>query len=140
MTIEVVEMEPARHHLWAEAVALFRDVQHDCHDRFLSDPSTVAFVAHDEGQIVGWAWGYRMLRADGHSMLLLYEIEVIESERRKGVGGTLLDAFLDVGRREGHLKMWLLSDVNNQEAISLYEVTGARRSETADVAFWWQFD
>lgn len=140
MSLEVVEIGPAEHRLWAEAVARFRDVHQDRQDRFLSDPSAVAFVAQVAEQIVGWAWGYRLLRPDGHSMLLLYEIEVVESERRNGVGRTLLDSVLDVGRREGHTKMWLLTDETNEEAASLYEKAGGQRSDTADVVYWWRFD
>ncbi len=139
MTVEVVEMGAAEHQLWAEAVALFRDVQQG-KDRFLSDPSAVAFVAQDAAQIVGWAWGYRLLRADRDSMLLLYEIEVVESEQRRGVGRALVDAFLDIGRREDHTKMWLLTDVANEEARALYEAAGGSRSKLAHDLYSWQFE
>lgn len=139
MTYEVVEIGPAEHRLWAETVAMFRGVQHDRHDRFVSDPATIAIVARDREKIAGWAWGYRLLRADGDSMLLLYEIEVVESERRKGVGRALLDAFLDIGRREGHGKMWLLTDVANEEARALYEAAGGGRSKMVHDLYSWQF-
>lgn len=137
MPVEIVEVGPAEHRLWAEAVALFRGVQHDQHVRFLSDSATVAFVARDAERVVGWAWGSRLLRADGDSMLLLYEIEVIETERGKGIGRSLVEAFLELGRREGHQKMWLLTDENNPAARSVYEATGGQPSDQSDVSYWW---
>lgn len=133
MPVDVIELGPGDHRLWAAAVDLFRGVQHDLHHQFLSDPATIAVVARDGDKIAGWAWGYRMLRADGDSMLLLYEIEVVESERRRGVGRALVEAFLGIGRQEGHKKMWLLA---NEGARALYESVGGQRSEDNDLYSW----
>ncbi|MFP3882029.1 MAG: N-acetyltransferase family protein [Actinomycetota bacterium] len=138
MSVEVVEIGAAADRLWSTAVDLFRGVRHDQHDRFLSDPATVAFVAHDGGDVVGWAWGYRQLRADGDSMLLLYEIEVVESERRQGVGRSLVEAFLELGRLEGHRRMWLLTEADNREAVALYESIGGERSLSDKLYYSWQ--
>ncbi len=140
MPVDIVEIGPGDDRIWAEAVALFRGVHHEQHHQFLSDPTTLAVVARDGDKIAGWAWGYRMLRADGDSMLLLYEIEVVESERRRGVGRALVEAFLDIGRREGHTKMWLLTDVANEEARALYEAAGGSRSKLAHDLYSWQFE
>lgn len=137
MSVQIVEVGLAEHRLWAEAVALFRGVRHDQHIRFLSDSATVAFVARDDDRVVGWAWGHRLLRADGDSMLLLYEIEVIGDERGKGIGRSLVEAFLELGRRERHQKMWLLTDEDNSAARSVYEATGGRRSNQHDISYWW---
>lgn len=138
MPFEIVEIGPDDHRLWAEAVALFRGVRHDRHHQFLSDPVTVAFVARDGASLVGWAWGYRLLRADGDSMLLLYEIEVVDSERRKGIGRGLVDAFLDLGRSERCQKVWLFTETDNKDAVSLYEETGAHRSNRGHVLYSWE--
>lgn len=137
MSTEIVEIGAQDHRLWALAVAVFRGVEHEQHREFLDDPATVAFVARDQERIVGWAWGYRQIRADGDSMLLLYEIEVEEDERGEGIGRSLVEAFLALGRREGHRKMWLLTDEDNPAAMSIYEATGGRRSDKRDVSYWW---
>ncbi len=138
MSVDVVEIGPEDHRIWAAAVALFRGVQHDRHHQFLSDPATVAFVARDGESVVGWAWGLRQPRADGDSMLLLYEMEVVESERRKGIGRDLVDALLDLGRSEGHRKVWLFTEADNNEAVSLYEETGGHRSARGHVLYSWE--
>lgn len=138
MPVEVVEIGPGDIRLWADAVALFRGVQHDGRHQFLSDPATVAFVARDGEGVVGWAWGFRQLRADGVSMLLLYEIEVVESERRKGIGRGLVEAFLDFGRSAGYQRVWLLTEAVNKDAVSLYEETGGHRSDRGHVLYSWE--
>lgn len=138
MSVDVVEIGPGDHRIWAEAVALFRGVQHDRHHQFLSDSATVAFVARDGESVVGWAWGFRQLRADGDSMLLLYEIEVVESERRRGIGRELVHAFLDLGRSEGYRKVWLFTEADNHEAVSLYEESGGQLSDWGHVFYSWE--
>lgn len=70
-------------------------------------------------------------------MLLLYEIEVGEAKRGEGIGRSLVEAFLELGRREGHRKMWLLTDEDNAAATSSYEVAGGQRSHKRDVSYWW---
>lgn len=137
MSVEIIEVGAADHGLWATAVSTFRGVHHDRHDRFLDDPATVALVAHDGDRVVGWAWGYRQLRADGDSMLLLYETEVVEGEQGRGIGRSLVEAFLEVGRREEHRKVWLVTDEDNSAAKSIYEASGGRRSDRHDVCYWW---
>jgi ribosomal protein S18 acetylase RimI-like enzyme len=139
MPHELLEVGVADEVLWATAVGMFRGVAHSQHHEFLADPATVAFLARSGDEVVGWAWGYRQLRADGNRMLLLYEIEVAEEHRRRGVGRSLLDGFLGVARREGHRKMWLITGEDNDPAKALYESTGGERSAKDDLGYWWQF-
>lgn len=70
-------------------------------------------------------------------MLLLYEIEVVGDEQGRGIGRSLVKAFMDLGRREGHRKMWLLTDEDNAAATSIYEATDGQRSDKRDVSYWW---
>lgn len=123
--------------LWTAAVALFRGVDHDRHSEFIARPDTVAFLAVEDGHLVAWAWGYRQLRPDGDSMLLLYELEVVEHARRRGIGRSLVEAFLALAQTEGHRKMWLITGEDNGPAKALYKSTGGGRSDKDDVGYWW---
>lgn len=105
--------------------------------RFLPDPTTVAVVARSGNRVLGWAWGYRQIRPDGDTMLLLYELDVVDEERRKGIGTSLVEAFLELGQREGHRKMWVLTEVDNEAAIALYEATGGERAQGGRVSYQW---
>jgi ribosomal protein S18 acetylase RimI-like enzyme len=120
------------------AVRRFRDVVVEDHAPFLRDPTTVAFVALDDGEVVGWAWGLRQRHVCGYSQVQLYEIGVVEPVRRRGVGRALLLAFRDLAIGEGHRRMWLFTDEDNQAAKALYEATGGQPSAHDDAGYWWQ--
>jgi ribosomal protein S18 acetylase RimI-like enzyme len=126
------------HRIFDTAVKTFRRVEVVDHGPFLRDPASIAFVATADDQLLGWAWGTRQRHAAGYSQVQLYEIEVVETERRHGVGRSLLTAFLHLARREGHRKMWLFTDEHNTAAQALYRSAGGEPSPHEDAAFWWQ--
>jgi ribosomal protein S18 acetylase RimI-like enzyme len=128
------------HGLLDAAVRRFRNVAVDDHAPFLTDPASIAFVALDVGEVIGWVWGLRQRHVCGYSQVQLYEIGVVEPARRRGVGRALLTAFRDLALREGHRKMWLFTDEGNQAAKALYEATGGQPSPHDDAGYWWQLD
>lgn len=52
----------------------------------------------------------------------------------------MLEAFRDLAVREGHRKMWLFTDEDNQAAKAMYKATGGRPSLHDDASYWWQLD
>lgn len=138
MTAEIVEVGQDNPELWSSAVNQFKGGHYVEDDGFLSDPTTVALVAHTGDRLAGWAWGYRQIRPDGHTMLLLYELDVVAEEQRKGIGASLVEAFLELGQREGHRRMWVLTEIDNEAAIALYEATGGERVQGGKVSYQWE--
>jgi ribosomal protein S18 acetylase RimI-like enzyme len=120
------------------AVRLFRGVLVLDHDPFLADPASVAFVAIDGQELVGWVWGLRQRHVCGYTQVQLYEIEVSEPARGRGIGRDLLTAFRDAAILEGHRRMWLFTDLENRVAKRLYESAGGRPSAHDDAGYWWQ--
>lgn len=137
MDVEVVEVGPHDHELWASAVNRFKSGGGVGDNRFLSDPTTVALVARAGSRVAGWAWGYRQARPDGDTMLLLYELDVVAEQRRRGVGRSLIETFLSVARREGHRRVWVLTEVDNEAAVTLYEATGGERAPSGQIVYQW---
>ena len=43
----------------------------------------MTFVALAGSEILGWCWGYQLIRPDDSSMLYLHQLEVDETHRRK---------------------------------------------------------
>jgi GNAT superfamily N-acetyltransferase len=64
--------------------------------------------------VAGWVWGCRQSHVCGYSQVRLYEIGVAEPARRRGIGRALLTAFREHAIREGHRRMWLFTDEDNQ--------------------------
>ena len=101
-------------------------------EQFLSNPGTVLIGATVDGTAAGFAIAYSLPRLDGEpDMLFLYEIEVLEEHRRKGLARAMIEELKD--RAEG--KFFILTQRSNQPATSLYEATGARPVEPDDVLY-----
>ena len=136
--MRIQQLTARDHHLLDEAVRTFRGVAVEDHEPFLTDPASIAFVAVDRGEVIGWVWGLRQRHAAGYSQVQLYEIGVVPTARHMGVGRALLTAFRELAVREGHRRMWLFTDEDNRPAKALYEAMGGEPSPHDDAGYWWQ--
>jgi ribosomal protein S18 acetylase RimI-like enzyme len=93
-------------------------------DEFLRDPRTLAFVAEQGGEVLGWLYSYELPRPDGSREVLLYSIDVAEQSRRRGYGRKLIDALLSEAKLQGDTELWTLTDNDNSGAQGLYKNTG----------------
>lgn len=91
---------------------------------FLSDPRTMAFVAEEGGEVVGWLYSYELPRPDGRREVFLYSIDVAEQFQGQGHGRALVNALLCEARRKGYKEVWTLTDSDNLAAQGLYGNTG----------------
>jgi ribosomal protein S18 acetylase RimI-like enzyme len=103
---------------------------------FLADDACRAWVAESNGAVAAWCWGQVLSRPDGRRDLLLYELEVSPSGRRRGHGRALVEAALEFASEAGLGEMWLLADDDNVAALSLYRSLGG--AEVSQMLFsWW---
>ncbi len=137
--MRIVELTEHDHVILDRAVVQFRGIANVDHQPFLRDPGTVALVALDGDEIIGWAWGHAERHVCGYSQLMLYEIEVAGSVRRQGIGRALLAAFLNVGRRDGHAGVYLFTGESNGPAQALYRSLNGVASAENDTGFSWRF-
>jgi ribosomal-protein-alanine N-acetyltransferase len=86
----------------------------------VSDPRNFHIVAVKEAETMGLAWGY--IREDGSSWLTF--LGVIPSQRRRGVGRSLLARFIEESRKRGSHKVSLDTDSCLIPAVRLYESMG----------------
>ena len=105
---------------------------------FLEAPATLAFVAvEDADEVIGWCWGYHLVRPDASPMLYLHELEVMASHRRQGHGRALVEAFIAAGRSAGVAKMFLGTAEANEPARRLYDsMGGALAAQGPTVNYW----
>ena len=92
------------------------------------------FLAHEQNYLlgafegetpVGFILGYELSRCDGNRpMMFLYEIGVLESCRRRGIGRALLEELKRwcVARR--CKKMFVPTSASNTAALALYRAAG----------------
>ncbi|GID33400.1 acetyltransferase (GNAT) family protein [Paractinoplanes brasiliensis] len=97
----------------------------------------MAFVAFDGDEILGWCWGYHLVRPDTSSMLYLHRLEVTPERRRRGTGRALLRAFMSAGVRAGATRMFMTTGEANAAARALYESMGGGPATQGPTVNYW---
>jgi aminoglycoside 3-N-acetyltransferase I len=69
----------------------------------------------------------------GRAMYLVYDVDVVVSHRRRGVGTTLLEHLATLAREQGVDEGFVLTEPDNEAANRLYAKLGGVRSE---VVMW----
>ncbi len=96
----------------------------------LADDRTVFVAAFDGDEPVGLAFGYRLPRRRREpTVFFVYEVDVGERYRRRGIGKRLLEELL-----EGQGRAFVLTDADNEAANALYASVGGTPHQ--DVVEW----
>jgi ribosomal protein S18 acetylase RimI-like enzyme len=97
----------------------------------LADPRTVFVAAFDGDEPIGFAFGYELPRRHGRpTMFFVYELDVDERYRRRGIATRLMRALL-AGRDEA----FVLTEPDNAPANATYRSLGG----TASDAVMWEW-
>jgi ribosomal protein S18 acetylase RimI-like enzyme len=104
------------------------------HVELLKDERTIFLVAFEDGEAIGFAFGYALPRRHGPSTtLFVYEVEVDERQRGHGIGGELMRCLAgEAGAEEG----FVLTEADNEPANALYRSLGGSSREVIE----WEFE
>ncbi len=92
----------------------------------LDDNRSYLLAAIDENSVIGYALAYRFPSLYSSNYLAyLYDIEVSETYRRKGIGRLLIEKMLEHLRLDNVKELWLGTGIDNQEGQGLFSATGA---------------
>ena len=105
---------------------------------FLATEWAAAFVALEDDEPAGFAYGYVLPRIDGARSVFFYELEVAPAARRAGLGRALAEEMRRLAESAGAVKMWVQTDEANEAAKRTYASAGATRAGE-DVLFEWRF-
>jgi ribosomal protein S18 acetylase RimI-like enzyme len=107
----------------------------------LADDRTLFLAAFDGEESVGFVLAYELLRRHGdRSILFVYEIEVAEAHRRRGIGTVLMRELERYASERGIREGFLLTDEANEPAMRFYEALGGVRERDDDVLFVFTYD
>jgi aminoglycoside 3-N-acetyltransferase I len=138
MRRKVKRLEPQDAPIAADVVKTFaaKDVSLEYMKRFLSNPANYLIVAEVEGNLAGFLLAYALerLKEDSHKMFI-YEIEVAEGYRRKGVGTALISHVRGIVKREKMLSAFVFTNYWNEGAVEFYKSTGAEVENGDDLLF-----
>jgi aminoglycoside 3-N-acetyltransferase I len=92
----------------------------------LADERTTFVAAFDGDTPIGFAFGYVLPRRHGKpTIFFVYEIDVDERYRRQGIGRRLMEELLF-----GHEEAFVLTDADNDAAMTLYASLGGTRVDS----------
>ena len=91
---------------------------------------SILFIAHEGSEAVGFAQLYPSFSSVSLGrILILNDLFVSDSARRKGVGARLLAASIDFATAVGAIRLALSTALNNTGAQALYEAQGWVRDD-----------
>ena len=101
-------------------------------------------IARDDatGEVIGFAWAYKLQRLAGKPWsLFLYEIEVADDHRRRGIGRALIGFLRDVAdTADPPMEMFVLTNHSNHGAVAFYTCTGGIVEESDALLFVYPAD
>jgi ribosomal protein S18 acetylase RimI-like enzyme len=102
----------------------------------LADPRALFLVAFDGDQPVGFVLAHELPRRHGDaSTLFVYEVDVAESHRRRGIASALLERLAELARERGIRSAFVLTEPDNDPANALYREAGGEAEETVQWTF-----
>ena len=107
---------------------------------FLANQRNHVLVAFDGDEPVGMLLAHELDRRHGDlRKMLLYEIDVREDRRRRGIGRSLMDRFGGLCRERGYPVAWVLTDDENPGAVAFYAACGGERVRPDQVMFSFRY-
>lgn len=108
--------------------------------RFLASQRNHLLVAFDGEEPTGMLLAHELDRRHGDERkMFLYEIDVREDMRRRGLGRELMQRFGELCRGRGYPRAWVLTDEANQSAMAFYAACGGTRVEPDQVMFEFRY-
>jgi GNAT superfamily N-acetyltransferase len=95
-------------------------------EKILSDASAgTVYVARAEGRVIAMATLlYTISTAEGGTVALFEDLIVLPGHRGRGIGYSLVEFVIQEARKQGVLRLTLLTDMQNERAQALYRKLG----------------
>ena len=138
MQLNVRRLEQGDAALAVDLVKSFaaKDVSLAYVERFLSNPLNYLIVAQVDREVAGFLLAHALQRLKQASYkMFIYEIDVAEKHRRKGVGTALIEYVREIVRKEEMLNAFVFTSYSNQGAVEFYKSTGGKMENGDDLMF-----
>jgi ribosomal protein S18 acetylase RimI-like enzyme len=99
----------------------------------LSLDDLLVWVAEVDGELAGFAYAHELPRIDGATTVFLYELEVDERFRQRGIGRALVE---EANRLAGARRMFVLTGHDNEPAQRTYSAAGG--SAASELIYRWR--
>jgi len=127
--------------IYQSVVKKFRDqdVIKEKAELFLSNPTNIVYVAHDQRSAVGYVSCCRLNRMDnGNDIMTIIHVFVLNTYQRQGIARHLMNMALEYAKREQLHYVVLVTQNDNTAANALYVSCGGyNHPKDKEVYFWY---
>ncbi len=102
---------------------------------FILTENSYGFTAINEDKVVGFAYGYTLLRPDGKKDFYLHAIDIMSNYQGKGYGTELMNFLKDYVKQIGCRKMFLITNKSNISACKCYEKSGGINKSNDEIVY-----
>ena len=102
---------------------------------FLEEKNAFGYVAKDDDMIVGFAYGYVLVRPDGLRDFYLHAIDIMKKYQKHGYGTELMKYIYAHSKSIGCRKLFLITNKSNVPACSCYEKAGGISTSHDDIVY-----
>jgi ribosomal protein S18 acetylase RimI-like enzyme len=102
---------------------------------FLNENNSYGFIAKNENEIVGFAYGYVLLRPDGKRDFYLHAIDIVTKVQGRGYGTKLMSFIKEYIKKIECRKMFLITNKSNISACKCYEKAGGFNNADDEIVY-----
>ena len=105
---------------------------------FINEENNYGFIAKEDNRVLGFAYGYVLIKPDGRKAFYFDSIDVIKDGQNKGIGTQLMKFVGDYSKKIGCYEMFLITQKSNVSACRCYTKAGGVSEAEDDVVFVFQ--
>lgn len=102
---------------------------------FLQEKNAYAYIAKEDGMVVGFAYGYVLVKPDGRRDFYLHAIDIMEDYQKHSYGTELMKYIHTHSKNIGCAKLFLITNKSNVSACRCYENAGGSSKATDDIVY-----
>jgi len=102
---------------------------------FLNHDNNYGFIVKDKNRIVGFAYGYLLIKPNGRKDFYLHAIDIMKPYQNNGYGTELIRFINEYTKNIGCTKMFLITNKSNTAACKCYEKSGGLSKNTDDIVY-----
>ena len=107
--------------------------------KFIDEKNNFGFIAKTNNKIVGFVFGYILLKPDGRKVFYLDAIDVMPEYQGKGCGTGIISFARDYAKTLNCYKMYLITNRSNVSACKCYEKAGGINKADDEIIYVYDF-
>ena len=102
---------------------------------FINDDKSVGFIAQVDDEVVGFAYGYKLLRPDGKTMFHVYSIGILSTYQNHGIGTQLMECIVGFAKNNKCSEIFIITEKTNPRACHVYEKTDGVNEHADEIVY-----